>query len=128
MSGLTTPTLSTSGSGSQLALVPPAKTPVAMGGMDQPASQKQAEFEPFRAITVKIGSVLQRAAAANSPIPVDDKWAPYCLSYHIRGKCYENCTRHSLRTRKKTQHCHLSATELKTIVPWCTTHFNVGNT
>jgi hypothetical protein len=125
VSGLTTPPISTQGSGSQLA-IPPDKDLVAMGGMDQPASDKQAEFDPFRNITVKIGSVLKKAAAQNHPIPVNDTGVPFCLSYHIRGKCYKNCSRHTLRTRKKTQHRRLSAAELKTIILWCVTHFVVG--
>jgi hypothetical protein len=127
VSGLTTPTVSTQGSGSQLVIPPAGKALVAMGGMDQPLADQQAEFEPFRGISVKIGSVLEKAAAKNHPIPADDNGVPFCLSYHIRGKCYENCSRHSLRTRKKTQHRRLTAAELKTIVPWCVTHFVVGS-
>jgi hypothetical protein len=38
----------------------------------------------------------------------------------------ENCSRHTPRTKKKTQHRPLSPAELKTIVPWCVEHFTAG--
>jgi hypothetical protein len=69
VSGLTMPTLSTQGNGSQLVIPPANKGLVVMGSMDQPASDKQAKFEPFCGITVKIG-----------PIPADDNDVPFCLS------------------------------------------------
>jgi hypothetical protein len=127
VSGLTTPTVSTSGSASQApAPAPATKAKPGMGPCEQPPAEQQAEFEPFRKISVRIADVCERASAKNSPIPIDANGVPFCLSYHVRGKCYENCSRHTPRTKKKTQHRPLSPAELKTIVPWCVEHFTAG--
>jgi len=48
----------------------------------------------------------------NDPVPVGDDNTPMCLSYHIKGGCYNNCR------RKANHEKALSAAEKHKLSNW----------
>jgi hypothetical protein len=64
-------------------------------------------FAPFRALSIAISEVFR--ANRNVPPPLNDQEAAMCLSYHIRGSCYDICQRaldHRLQTPDEALRLH----------------------
>lgn len=70
------------------------------------------DFTPFKALSLPLKSVRDKAAAANKPVPKNQAGTEYCLSFHVNGFCWDNCSR-------KEDHRAHKAPEHKALVEWC---------
>lgn len=86
------------------------------------ANPKLAEFKTH---SVSYQEMIKAAKAANDPIPTDDNGVPFCLSYHLRGQCYDNCGRHKSRKDPSmvSNHRSLSDSEAGRLAKWCKSHY-----
>jgi hypothetical protein len=88
----------------------------------QAAAAAQSEFLPFKASKKSYKEAMMSGARNNDPIPIDKNGTAYCLGWHIRGECWQNCKRNENKTNTKfkSNHRPLDAGELSTLIPWCT--------
>ena len=88
----------------------------------QAASAAQAEFIPFKTSKKSYREAMSSGARNNDPIPVDRNGTAYCLGWHIRGECWQNCKRNEKKgePKFKSNHRPLDAAEITTLIPWCT--------
>ena len=79
----------------------------------------------FKQHTKSYQDMLKEAKAANDPLPIDSNGVPFCMSYHLRGRCYDNCSRHVNRKdpSMKTNHRDLSDSEAEDLAKWCKTYY-----
>ena len=75
-----------------------------------------ATFQPFKDGTVTLGQARERARTANSPIPTNRHGTEMCLSYHVLGFCWSNCTR-------AQDHCTLASRDKTKLKEWCDQHY-----
>lgn len=83
------------------------------------------KLKEFKTHSVGYQDMLKAAKAANDPLPVDDHGVPFCLSYHLRGQCYDNCGRHVNRKNPKmvSNHRKLTDGEAERLAKWCKSHY-----
>jgi hypothetical protein len=71
-----------------------------------------ADFLNFKTLGLPLKQVRDKAIAASKPIPKNNKNTEHCLSFHVNGFCWDNCSR-------KEDHRVHSAQEHKALVEWC---------
>lgn len=76
----------------------------------------QPVYQQFRDKNLPLSQVRAHARQANDPIPLNSKGIETCLSYHVFGFCWSNCTR-------ITDHTTQAAGDQAKTVAWCTAHF-----
>jgi hypothetical protein len=96
----------------------------------QPPAEHQTEFDAFKNTKRSFKEIMEEAARANEPIPIDKNNTAYCLGYHVRGECWLNCKRHlnKKNPKLKSNHRRIDPAELATIIPWCTKWFGATAT
>jgi len=59
------------------------------------------------------------------PLPTDDNGIPFCLSFHLVRRCFDNCSRHRKRGKSdmKLNHRAVSDAEEEKLAKWCKAHF-----
>jgi hypothetical protein len=93
------------------AQLPAATTGVGRGTrINNPAYH--TDFATFKTLGLPLKQVRDKAIAANKPIPKNSKGTEHCLSYHVNGFCWDNCS------RKEDHRTHTSQ-ERKALVEWC---------
>lgn len=108
-------------------VVPPARTPAptapttvnpvgstAGRGTRISNPSYHADFAEYKALSISLKSVRDKAQAANKPIPKNHSGTEHCLSFHVSGFCWDNCSR-------KEDHRTHKAAEHKALVEWCKT-------
>jgi hypothetical protein len=68
-------------------------------------------FPKFVDMNLRVRDVLQRAGPTNR-VPTNSDGTEMCLSYHMKGVCNSNCSRHQ-------DHKEHQASEDNAIVSWC---------
>jgi hypothetical protein len=71
-----------------------------------------ADFLSFKTLGLPLKQVRDKATSANKPIPKNTKGTEHCLSFHVNGFCWDNCSR-------KEDHRTHSNHEHKALVDWC---------
>jgi hypothetical protein len=71
-----------------------------------------ADFLNFKTLGLPLKQIRDKAIAASKPIPKNTKNTEHCLSFHVNGFCWDNCSR-------KEDHRVHSAPEHKALVEWC---------
>lgn len=72
------------------------------------------DFAPFKALGLPLKSVRDKASAGNKPVPKNTAGTEHCLSFHVNGFCWDNCSR-------KDDHRTHKAPEHKALLEWCKT-------
>jgi hypothetical protein len=72
-------------------------------------------FQKFVDMNLRVRDVLQRAGPTNR-VPNNSNGTEMCLSYHMKGVCNSNCSRH------QDHRAHQPA-EDQSIVSWCERHY-----
>lgn len=93
---------------------PPAPAPPAAGSRgERNANQDyKSQFQQFKDMGLSLKTVRDKAKAANKPVPQNATGTEMCLSYHISGFCWSNCSR-------KEDHRPHSSEESKSLLAWC---------
>jgi hypothetical protein len=68
-------------------------------------------FQKFVDMNLRVRDVLQRAGPTNR-VPTNNDGTEMCLSYHMKGVCNSNCSRHQ-------DHKEHQASEDNAMVNWC---------
>ena len=79
-------------------------------------NEYDATFQPYKDGTITLGQAREKARAANSPIPTNRHGTEMCLSYHVLGFCWSNCTR-------AQDHCPLASRDKTKLKEWCEQHY-----
>jgi hypothetical protein len=80
----------------------------------QPLAHKVAQIAAFAALQNhrRLTSIIASAIAAGNHMPKDTNNEHFCLTYHILGKCSQNCQR--IRSHRK-----LTDLEVASLATWC---------
>lgn len=90
--------------------------------MTQDPADQVAALLAFKNPPRQLRVALKAAADAGDPLPADDYNVPFCLSYHTKGSCYDNCNRHAKAS--KSNHRKLGKAEVDRLVTWCKKHLS----
>jgi hypothetical protein len=102
-----------SGSGTEAApILPPIKT---RGTIVRKAMPINPAFQKFVDMNLRVRDVLQKAGP-NNRVPNNNGGVEMCLSYHLKGVCNSNCSRHG-------DHREHQPSEDQAIIRWCDTHY-----
>lgn len=75
-----------------------------------------AAYQQFRDKNVPLMQALKHARDASDDVPKNDQGVETCLSYHVMGFCWSNCSRIA-------DHKAQSSGEKARTIAWCTAHF-----
>jgi hypothetical protein len=75
-----------------------------------------AAYQQYRDKNMPLAQVRTHAKDASDPIPKNDQGTEVCLSYHVMGFCWSNCSRIG-------DHRPQTAGERTRTMKWCSTHF-----
>ena len=78
-----------------------------------------AAFKEFKEKGIPIKTVREAAAAAGRKIPTNSRGTKMCLSYHISGFCFGNCSWHE-------DHRQHNAAEKAALLEWCKECYREG--
>jgi hypothetical protein len=110
-------TIPTLGIVPQVPLVPLIPT----GGRGERVTNNQFDpaFMPFRQLGLSLSTVRDKARAANKPVPKNANNTEFCLSYHISGFCWTNCS------RAEDHRAHQAPDRTK-VLNWCQECYREG--
>jgi hypothetical protein len=115
--GALPPTTTTPPARMPASALPPASAqvaPTAGRGTRISNPSYHTDFTEFKALSLPLKSVRDKASAANKPVPKNNSGTEYCLSFHVNGFCWDNCS------CKEDHHTH-KVPEHKALVEWCKT-------
>jgi hypothetical protein len=79
-----------------------------------------SDFAEFRTLNLTLKKVRERASAKNLPIPQNGQATEMCLSYHVQGFCWDNCSRlQDHKTHTPDEH--------KRLKEWCKECYRSSN-
>ena len=79
----------------------------------------KTDFKDFKDLNLPLKTVRDKAKEANKPVPSNAKGTEHCLSYHVAGFCWDNCTR-------SEDHRTHTAAEHKALLAWCKECYRAG--
>ena len=94
-----------------------ANSPSAPARTRVPNLNYDERFTVFKESEARIRDIRNRLRTSGVEIPKNSQGVEHCLSYHILGFCWGNCTR-------TADHRPLSSAEATTLENWCTEHYN----
>ena len=96
---------------------PPAPTTAASSRTRVANNDYDPAMQSYKDSGVNLGTARDHAKQASDPIPTNSQGTEMCLSYHVLGFCWSNCSR--VQDHRK----HGSA-ETKQLKEWCDKHYS----
>jgi hypothetical protein len=81
--------------------------------------QYDTQFSPFKDLALPVKDIWDKARAAGKPVPSNATGMEFCLSYHVLGFCWSNCS-------KSADHAAPVAADSAKLLAWCSDCWRQG--